>query len=250
MAALLGSRVSFSAPFSDKPVNGDSVAVVRRGYVLMDPWENYNRKNYRSSCKINDEIARPLSIAYVKKLPSFVPLVVNNFFENVNDVRTVVNDLLQARLGKFFSDFIRVLLNTFFGVFGLGDAAGVLGWSKNYQDFGLTLARWGFSPGPYLFLPIIGPATMRSGIGSLVDQVWDPVLYLPGRFFLLFLWGVNNLSNLVSVESLVLSSIIDRYTFIRSAYWQRRVYLMTDGDFYKNVLSQLELDEIMKDPLK
>ncbi|WP_175330162.1 MlaA family lipoprotein [Candidatus Ichthyocystis hellenicum] len=247
--ALLGSNEAHSSAFSNKPVNKDSVAVIRRGHVLMDPWESYNRRNYRSSCKVNDAV-RPLTLFYVKKLPSFVPLVVNNFFENINDVRTAVNELLQARLGKFFSDFTRVILNTLFGVFGLGDAAGVLGWSKNYQDFGLTLARWGFPPGAYLFLPFMGPATVRSGVGSLVDQIWDPLLYFPGRFFLLFLWGVNDLANLVSVESLVRSSIIDKYTFIRSAYWQRRVYLMTDGDFYKNVLSQVELAEIMKDPLE
>ncbi len=224
-------------------------AVVVRGHALYDPWETYNVNNYIKSSKASAAFINHVALFYSQKLPPPIPLMVNNFFENINDVGTAINELLQGKFKAFFSDFVRVTLNTVFGVLGMGNAAGVLGWSKNYQDFGLTLAHWGFPPGPYLFLPIIGPATVRSGLGILVDKIWDPISYLPWQVAVYALKGVNNLSNLLSAGGSDLFSTADKYVFVRSVYWQHTVYLIYAGDYSANAFSQEDLDEIIKNPL-
>jgi phospholipid-binding lipoprotein MlaA len=126
----------------------------------------------------------------------------------------------------------RVMINSFFGLGGIIDIASDLGIERGNEDFGQTFGYWGFPQGPYLFIPVFGPTTVRDGTGTVVRAYVHPLTYIDDvvtRNILIAVLFVDTRAQALTAENLVSQAALDRYTFIRGAYLQRRDYLVRDG---------------------
>jgi phospholipid-binding lipoprotein MlaA len=199
---------------------------------LKDPWEKMNRGIYGFNDSLDVALVQPVARGY-NKLPSFAREGVGNFFGNLDDVANSLNNVLQGKPREGVSDLGRVVVNTVFGVFGLWDVATPLGLEKHNEDFGQTLAVWGVNSGPYLVIPLLGPSTLRDAPARLVDPGWYLGYKLDNRTLSWSLWAVNEIqtrASLLKAESVLDTAAIDRYSFIRDAWLQRRNSLVYDGN--------------------
>jgi phospholipid-binding lipoprotein MlaA len=163
-------------------------------------------------------------------MPDIAETGVNNFFENLADVGTLLNNLLQGKFSNATEDFARIAFNSTFGLAGLIDVATPMGIEKHDEDFGQTFGYWGVDSGPYLVLPFFGPATVRDGIGMVPDFLVDPVRQLDdngARNALYVTRIIDGRAQLLEAEKLISG---DKYTFIRDAYLQKRAFSIVDGD--------------------
>ncbi|HET9577119.1 MAG TPA: VacJ family lipoprotein [Usitatibacter sp.] len=198
-----------------------------------DPWEGLNRKTFAFNEELDRYVMKPVAQGYVKAVPAPAREGVNNFFSNIEDVATSLNNVLQGKMTEGINDAGRVVVNTLFGVFGLWDVATPLGLEKHYEDFGQTLGWWGVQPGPYLVLPFLGPSTLRDAPAKAVDPQWYYANHVdPERLY----WGlwtldkVRTRANLLQAESVLDQAALDRYSFIRDAWLQRRRSQVYDGN--------------------
>ena len=197
-----------------------------------DPFEPTNRSLYEFHDAVDTAIVKPVAQAYIDIVPQLVRTGVSNVFNNLDDLFSAVNGLLQGKLDKFGDDLGRVVLNTGFGLGGLFDLASMVGIERGNEDFGQTFAVWGFPQGPYLFVPFFGPTTVRDGTGVVVRIALGPVGYIPDAPLRNSLYGVGAVdlrAQLLDAGALVDTAALDRYLFIRNAYLQRRRYLVYDG---------------------
>jgi len=196
-----------------------------------DPFEPFNRAMYAVNKPIDDNIMRPIAQAYVDYVPKLFRQGVSNVFGNIDDLFSGINGLLQGKTDKAGNDFGRVIVN-FWGVFGLVDIASDLGIPKGNEDFGQTFGYWGIPQGPYLFVPLWGPTTVRDGTGALIRVWYGPVGYIPYVPFRNALYGLGAVdirANALGTTSLIDQASLDPYNFIRRAYLQRREYDVYDG---------------------
>ena len=197
-----------------------------------DPWEPANRAIYRFNEGFDDAIARPVATAYRDTLPEEVRGRVRNFFSNIADIFIGVNNMLQGKFEDGVTDWARFAFNSTFGLLGLHDICSDLGLEKHNEDFGQTFGRWGIGDGPYLVLPILGSSTLRDGIGTGIDIYADPVgdfrpIELRNSAVVLRL--VNTRADLLDASRILEEAALDKYTFQRDAYLQRRRSLIYDG---------------------
>ena len=199
-----------------------------------DPLEPINRAVFGFNDGFDQVIAKPVAEGYRSAVPSFARTGVTNFFSNLEDLWIAVNDLLQGKPGKGLDAWTRVFINTTVGVFGLYDVAGDIGLDKQNEDFGQTLGRWGMGSGPYIVLPFLGPSTLRDAISyGLVDVKADWVTqhhYVPERNTMYLTRAVSHRANLLDASRVVEEAALDKYTFTRDAYLQRRQSLVYDGN--------------------
>ncbi len=134
-----------------------------------DPIEGFNRGVYRFNAWFDDNIFLPLVGAYDFLLPDVVKTGVHNFMLNVGEINNLFNSMLQLKAGASAHTAGRLLVNTTIGVLGVWDPATEMGLRRHDEDFGQTLGHYGIGPGPYLVLPILGPSSLRDGIGLAVD---------------------------------------------------------------------------------
>ena len=197
-----------------------------------DPWEGFNRKSFAFNEKLDAAVLKPVATGYVKVVPAFAREGVNNFFDNLDDVGTGLNNFLQGKPRQGASDLGRFAVNTVLGVFGLWDIATPLGLEKHYEDFGQTLGVWGSGPGPYLVLPLLPPLTVRDGFGYAVDSATSPLCYFLG-FWDCFGMAVGNTINDRSLNLDLFQGIeestVDLYSSVRNGYLQRRNRLIKEG---------------------
>lgn len=199
----------------------------------LDPWESWNRKVFSFNEGLDEHVLKPVATGYSKVVPQLVRRGVGNFFSNAADAWSAVNNALQGKLEPAFNDVVRVGTNTVFGLGGVLDIASEFGLEHQYEDFGQTLGRWGFGPGAYVVWPVLGPSTVRDSLALPLDRAASPALLisnggLQGGITLLQL--VNTRSNLLGASQLLDDIAIDKYTFLRDAYLQRRRNLVFDGD--------------------
>lgn len=219
------------------------------GHPISDPWENYNRTIYKFNDTIDRYALKPVAKGYQFIAPSFVEKGVSNFFSNIDDVSVTINDLLQGKFAQAAQDSWRFLLNSTIGIGGLFDVATPLGLEKHREDFGQTLGKWGVAEGPYVMLPFLGPATIRSSGGRVVDWATDPLTYVTPEWARLSLVGgefVDQRAQLLEASGL-LESAFDPYTFLRDAYITNRRQLAYDDNFPEaedNVDEHDELDSL------
>jgi phospholipid-binding lipoprotein MlaA len=169
---------------------------------------------------------------YVKVTPQPVRNSVTNFFSNIGDVYIAANNLLQLKIADGVSDIMRVAINTVFGVGGLFDIATIAKLPKHNADLGLTLGHYGVPPGPYLVLPLLGPSTVRDAVGSLGNYYVNPLSYINPAAVTWGLYGLNVVNvraNLLGASDLLDSAALDKYSFVRNAYLQRRQFQLDDG---------------------
>ena len=201
--------------------------------MSRDPFERVNRTVFAFNDRVDQAVTKPLARGYQAIVPEFVRQYVGNFFGNAADVSTAANQLLQGKPMLAFSDAGRVVVNTVFGILGLVDVASDLGLEKHREDFGQTLGRWGIGTGPFLVLPLLGPSNVRDGIGTAVDITTDPLraaLSDGQRNYAYGLRVIDTRQQLLGAERVAEGAALDRYSFYRDAYLQRRRNQIYDGD--------------------
>ena len=198
-----------------------------------DPYEPFNRSMFKFNDNLDRSVVKPVIDVYTTAVPGFARTGISNFFSNVGDVWVGLNNLLQGKPGQAASDVGRVLVNSTIGLFGLFDVASNMGLEHHNEDFGQTLGRWGAEPGAYLVLPVFGPRDVRDAIGLAFDIYGNPIGYMHDVGWRNSLWGasfIDTRANLSDAQNLLEQAAIDRYTFVRESYLQRRRNLVYDGD--------------------
>jgi phospholipid-binding lipoprotein MlaA len=190
-----------------------------------DPFEPFNRNMSEFNERLDSVILKPSAIIYRRSVPALVRTGVSNVFSNLADAWTAVNSLLQFRLQAAEESFARFHLNTMFGVFGIFDVASEFNIERHREDFGQTLGRWGVPPGPYVVLPFLGPSTLRDTFALPIDRRGDLVRELPTgtqRNSAYLLRAVDARANLLRLGNVIEEAALDKYSFTRDAYLQRR----------------------------
>ncbi|MCC7041278.1 MAG: VacJ family lipoprotein [Burkholderiales bacterium] len=212
-------------------VLGGCASAPKQGEI-DDPFEPFNRTMYAINEPLDKYVARPVAEAYVQIFPDFVRQAVTNYVNNIDDLFSALNGLLQGKLDKAGHDMGRVMINTAFGFGGLIDIASSGDIPRGMEDFGQTFGYWGMPQGPYLFVPLWGPTTVRDGTGELLRLVWSPTNEIPNVAARNVVYGfaaVNARANALDATALIEQAAIDPYTFVRRSYLQRREYLVYDG---------------------
>jgi phospholipid-binding lipoprotein MlaA len=211
-----------------------SISMANSGEEAGDPWEGFNRAMFSFNDGLDRYVLLPVTKGYRFVMPDVAEKGVNNFFENLGDVSTFLNNLLQGKVSSATQDLARVAFNSTFGLLGFIDVASGMGIEKHDEDFGQTLGYWGVESGPYLVLPLFGPSNVRDGVALIPDHYMDPITYMDEDNAALWLRGirvVDTRAQLMKQEKLISG---DRYSFIRDAYMQRREFLVTDGEIGEN----------------
>ena len=198
-----------------------------------DPLEPFNRGVYRFNDALDKALLKPAAKGYSAVMPTTGKVMVSNFFSNLDDIMVTVNDLLQFKLVQGYSDGMRFLVNSTIGVFGLIDVASSGGLKKHNEDLGQTLGKWGVGNGPYLVIPIVGPSTLRDGVGFYADLYLDPMYYIDDmstRNLAYLAQKITLRAGLLDQEKVLDEGAIDRYEFIRDIYLLHRKSLVYDGN--------------------
>jgi len=194
-------------------------------YAKSDPLEGYNKIAFRFNTLLDDFLFKPAAEVYNFVLPSFARTGVKNFFNNVGNIPTIINDVLQLDIYQATSDSWRLAINTTIGIGGLFDVAELTGLEPHENDFGITLATWGWQHSSYLVIPVIGPSTIRDGVALPVGVLMTPYPYILDSYTsnALFLLNIVNVrSQQLAAEPLLQQLSVDKYVFLRDAYLQRR----------------------------
>jgi phospholipid-binding lipoprotein MlaA len=197
-----------------------------------DPLEGLNRTIFTVNDKLDQYALKPVAKGYVFITPQPVRDSVTNFFSNIGDVYIAANNLLQLKITDGVEDIMRIVINTVFGVGGLFDVATLAKLPKHDNDLGLTLGHYGVPAGPYLVLPLFGPSTVRDAVGSIGNYYVNPLSYIHPDGLSWALYGlnvVNTRANLLSASDVLEGAALDKYSFVRNAYLQRRQYLLSDS---------------------
>lgn len=197
-----------------------------------DPLEPINRGIFSFNNTFDHYLLKPIAKGYDTVVPTPVKAGVSNVFQNMSDAQSIVGGALQLKGAKVGDDMGRVLINSTVGLGGIFDLATPLGIERGNEDVGQALGYWGIGAGPYLVLPFLGPSNVRDMVGRAVDGQADPLSFVssvPVRNSLTGLRVVDGRVSLFPVEALANQAALDRYTFTRSAYTQRRESLVRDG---------------------
>ena len=198
-----------------------------------DPLEPFNRGVYRFNDAVDGAVLKPVATAYRDVAPVRVRQGINNFFDNLRDVWSFVNNSLQFKGQAAFDSLRRVGVNTFLGWGGVFDVATEMDIEKHTKDFGHTLGYWGVAPGPYLVLPLLGSSSLRDAVALPVDWQGDLVAavpHVPTRNTATVVRVIDQRSDLLKAGNMLEEAALDRYSFMRDAYFQRRRSVIFDGN--------------------
>lgn len=212
-----------------------------------DPWEGFNRTMFTFNDTLDFYVLKPVATGYDKAMPDPLQDGVTNFFNNVGEIKTIFNDLLQFKFKQAGLDSTRFLVNTTVGVFGFIDIGSRIGLDRHDEDFGQTLGYWGVESGPYIVLPLLGPNTLRDSAGMVPDYYISPynaVDHDLTRYSIRAMDIVDLRAGLLEAEKLIAG---DRYTFFRDAYLQRRDFLVSDGQMDDDFLEDDDLFDDFED---
>lgn len=217
VAALLALQACASVPNKDP----------------RDPMEPWNRSVFEFNDTVDRAVVKPVAKVYARVMPNWMRTGVNNFFTNLDDVWSMVNNALQLRGADTADSFGRVMVNTTMGLGGLLDVASEMGMERHSANFGLTLGRWGVGPGPFVVLPLLGSSTLRDTAalpvdikGNLVNSVND----VPTRDALTILSAIDTRATYLKAGDVVDGAALDKYSFTRDAFLQRRRNQVYDGN--------------------
>lgn len=197
-----------------------------------DPLEPMNRQVEKFNDQVDGMVLKPVATAYKKLAPPLVRTGVSNFFNNISDVGSVFNNMFQLKVSASAEMLMRVWVNTLVGLGGVIDVASELNVERHPEDFGQTLGFWGVPSGPYLVLPLMGPSSLRDTAAMAVDYKGDVSGYVDpigSRTALGVLRTVNTRANLLKLGNMLDEAALDKYSFIRDSYLQRRRSLVFDG---------------------
>jgi phospholipid-binding lipoprotein MlaA len=197
-----------------------------------DPWEGFNRKVYAFNDTLDTYALKPVAEGYQNVTPLPARTNIANFFGNIEDVWIGVNNLLQGKGRDGFEDFGRFVINSTVGILGFFDIASEIGLEKHEEDFGQTLGKWGVDSGPYLVLPFFGPRTVRDSGGLVIDTLASPTSHVDSvavRNSLAGVHAVSDRAQLLGAEKTLDEAALDKYSYVRDFYLQRRKNLIFDG---------------------
>jgi phospholipid-binding lipoprotein MlaA len=210
---------------------------VQKAGEVYDPFEPVNRQVFAFNGAVDTMLLRPAAVVYRDLTPRPLKMVLGNFLSNLTLPLTIVHDLLQGKPDRAQIAVSRFFVNTIAGMGGLIDVATPHGLTFHDEDMGQTFAAHGSGPGPYLVLPLLGPSNLRDGIGTIIDQVIDPVSLvsrIPNEGGKMFRYYRIGATVVVGREALIepvdaLKQSLDYYATVRSAYSQRRRIDINDG---------------------
>ena len=199
-------------------------------FAAYDRSERFNRASFNFSERVDRAVLKPVARGYRWVTPDPIERSISNFFANLRSVDNMINNTLQGKFRSTGSEFSRFAINTTLGVAGLFDVASRVGVAERPEDFGQTLAVWGVKRSRYVYLPLMGPTTVRDA-PSLFFRAWLPRGVL-GSVYNVGLTGVDAVSQRADVLSATDArdaAALDPYAFTRDAYYQRRKHLIFDG---------------------
>ena len=195
---------------------------------VSDPFEDINRLTFEINETLDKVIARPTANFY-SKFPTPIKKGVTNLFDNLEEINTSVNQVLQGKPLTALNDISRFVINSTIGIGGIFDVATALGLKRHEEDFGQTLALWGVPAGPYIMLPVLGPHTLRDLFGRPVSSFLSVTFHMTDsdvNFGLNMIDALETRERLLEVESLLSG---DKYYFVRDSYIQYLDYEIKDG---------------------
>ncbi len=195
---------------------------------INDPYENLNRKTYQFNENLDEKIAKPIAEIY-SKFPPPIKSGVTNFFNNLEEVDTFINQLLQGKPKESLNDLTRFIINSTIGLAGFIDVASKIGLERHEEDFGQTLGVWGVGQGPYIMLPVLGPSTLRDTLSRPVSSFLSVTFHMTEADVNIALKSIDAIETrerLLEVESLLSG---DKYSFVKDAYIQSINYEVKDG---------------------
>lgn len=198
-----------------------------------DPLEPMNRSISSFNETVDDNLLKPVAVGYRDYTPQFVQTGVGNFFRNISDMFSTVNNGLQFKGRETAESLMRVVVNTTFGIYGLFDVATPIGLERHPEDFGQTLGYWGVPNGPYLVLPLLGPSTLRDTSVLPVEFAVDPVSNYDNvsvRQVAVATRIVDKRASLLQATNFLSDAAIDKYSFSRDSYLQYRRNQVYDGN--------------------
>jgi len=199
-----------------------------------DPWEGFNRGMFTFNDDFDAAFAKPIARGYKAITPAPIDQGITNFFLNLADFNSAVNNLLQFKLQRSANDLGRLAVNSTVGILGFMDVASNMNLPRHGEDFGQTLGVWGVEPGPYLVLPFLGPSSARDAVGLIPDWYIAPIRWIPVRdavtWGMLGLWFIDRRADLLGASKVLQMAALDPYEFIRDAYLQKRLYDVYNGN--------------------
>ena len=196
---------------------------------ISDPFEDLNRDIFIFNEKLDEKLLKPAAIAYRKVTPQFARSGVTNFFNNLEEIDTTINQVLQGEIKYAFNDAGRFIINTTIGLFGLIDVASKMGLERHEEDFGQTLGVWGFDSGPYIMIPFLGPSNPRDLLSRPISSFLSGTFAMEDDDVKITLVGIDALETrerLLDAETLIIG---DKYIFVKDAYVQSREYEINNG---------------------
>jgi phospholipid-binding lipoprotein MlaA len=196
-----------------------------------DPLESFNRQSDLFNQNLDRAVFKPVAKGYRYITPTALDLGITNFFNNLADIPSAANNILQFKPTRALTDIGRIFINTTIGLLGLFDVASDMGIPNYKEDLGQTLGYWGVGDTPYLIIPVLGPTTLRDLVGRVGDSVINPVRYPPRntRYSLTALSTVDARADLLEAVDVMDEAAVDRYAFLRGLYLQQRQSLINDG---------------------
>ena len=199
------------------------------GEEINDPFEELNRDIFIFNEKLDEKLLKPAALTYRKVTPQFARTGVTNFFNNLEEIDTTINQVLQGEIKYAFNDAGRFVINSTIGLFGLIDVASKMGLERHEEDFGQTLGVWGFDSGPYIMIPFLGPSNPRDLLSRPISSFLSGTFAMEDNDVKLTLVGIDALETrerLLDAETLIIG---DKYIFIKDAYVQSREYEINNG---------------------
>ena len=223
------STTPASTPPAESPGAGLSPTITPAADIVQprDPWEKTNRSIFAFDNSVDRHLVGPVARGYAAVLPFVVRHHISLVIANLDEPITIGNNLLQLRMAAFGKSLARFTLNSTIGLAGIFDFASHHKLEHHTADFGQTLGRWGAKPGPFVMLPLLGPANLRDGIGRAVDLFGDPVSWVLGGITSTF-GGTRVVVEVVDVRVQAepalraVNDSTDPYAATRSGYTQAR----------------------------
>lgn len=226
LALVLTLALTGCATIAEPQAAADATpAVASRASNPADPFESYNRSMYSFNNTLDKAVLKPVATLYRDATPAIARDGVGNFFSNLGDAWSFVNNLAQAKGEGAYYSIVRFSINTVFGIGGLFDVASEMGVQRSPQDFGLTLGRWGVPTGPYVVLPLFGPSTVRDTVALPVDLKGNLLGYthdVGARNSLRVLGLVDKRARLLKAGDILDAVALDKYSFTRDVFLQLR----------------------------
>ena len=195
---------------------------------INDPFEDINRTTFKFNESIDNNFLKPVALTY-SKAPKPIKKGISNFFDNLEEIETSVNQILQGKPKLAINDFSRFIINSTIGLGGFLDVATKIGLTRHEEEFDQTLALWGVPSGPYIMLPGLGPSTLRDTLARPFSSFLSVTFHMTESDVNLALKGMDALETrerLLEIESLIYG---DRYNFVRDSYVQYMNYEINDG---------------------